>query len=330
MADHKELENLHEKLLNRKCHTMADVIAGGLDGKEGQSSSEIVKSFGNSAFMQSFKKSSHAKSTDTTAAINELSNIVIDAAAPDAIGRELVRVIETTKESLKVRLPSRGVAVDGDGRGTKGNSRGQRESYVTLTPDKELEVSEEWDRSFIEDADWDVASEEAAELSRALQEKESAMIITHLEAVSAGSLAGGANVGAATAGTLTFDDLATLWGTVKAENFTPNVVAMHPDQATDLFKDSDFKNQLILGEFLNYEEGKFGRTILGFDILVSSLVTAQRVLMLDSTKTLLYALRRDSLSIPYEKPPNISGMQISSRYDKQDGRSAAFARMIDA
>lgn len=326
--DDKELENLHEQLLNRKCYTMADVVKGSLDsGSEGRSSASILEAIEKSPFYRAAAK--HTKSTDATAAINELSSVVLEAPAPDAIGRSLARVIETTKESIKVRLPARGKAV-GTSRGNKSTSKGQRESFVTITPDKEIEASDEWDLNYIEDSDWDVAAEEAQAVSVALKEKESQLIIDHLKNITATSLAGGGLTGAATAGTLTYDDLATLWGKVKAGNFTPDVCAMHPDQATDLFKDSDFKNQLILGEFLDFANGKFGRTILGFTIMVSSQITAQHVYMLDSKMVALYALRRDSLITPYEKPPKITGIEISSRYGLGTGRAAALARMEDA
>lgn len=328
MANQQELEKLHANLLNRKCYTMADVIKGSLDeGSDGQSSTEILRKFKSSPWYGMISR--HTKSQDATAAINELSSVVLEAAVPDAIGRDLARVIETKRDSIKVRLPSAGKARS-TSKGKLTTSKGQRETFVTLTPDKEIEASEEWDRNYLEDADWDVASEEAAEVARSLAEKESSLIITQLKNVAAADLAGGGNLGAITAGTLTFNDLANLWGRVKAENFSPNVVAMHPDQATDLFKDADFKNQLILGEFLDFENGRFGRTILGFTILVSSLMTQQHVYMLNSNLAVLYALKRDRLAIPYEKPPHTSGIQISSRYDLKDGRTKAFARMIDA
>ena len=328
MADQFELENLHKQLLNRKCHTMADVIRGAMDTGDNKVSSDQIKAaMVKSPFYTQIKK--HTKAQDATAAINELSGIVIDAAAPKAIGREFVRVIETVKESIKVRLPSRGFARK-TGRKTSTTSRGQRETFVTLTPTDEFESRDVWDTNYLEDADWDVASEEAAETSRALKELESQTIIDHIQAVATGSLASGGLISAATAGTMAYADLVNLWAAIQAANFSPNKVYMHPDQAGDLFKDSDFKDSTILGEFVDIATGRFGRTILGTDIFVSTQVPATEVTMLDSNIAVLYALRRDSMVTTFDLPPNETGIQISTRYALGDGRSAAIARTEDA
>jgi len=327
MANHKELLDLHEQLLNRKCYTMADAIEGGLDGKEGQDSQSLIKEAMRSPLFE--KAMLHAKSTDITAGINELSGVILDAAAPNAIGRELVRIIETQKTSTKVRLPAKGSAQKGS-RGNKTKSLGTREAFITLTPDKEFEVSEEWDRNYLEDAEWDVASQEAADLAVSLKELESQEIIDTLEATAAGNLATGAVISADTAGTFTYNDMVDLWAAVRSEDFTPNKCAMHTDQLSDLFKDSDFKDNLILGELLDIGTGKFGRTILGCDVLSSSQVTQQHVMMLDNSRTLLYCLRRDTLAAPYEKPPHTTGLQLSTRYDIAAGQSKAMSQMEDA
>ena len=328
MANQLELEDLHKKLVNRKCYTMADVIKGGMDtGDNKISSSQILDSMIKSPFYKQIIK--HTKAQDATAAINELSVIVLDAAAPDAIGREFVRVIETTRESIKVRLPSRGKAKK-TGRKTMTTSRGQRETFVTLTPDKEFEASDVWDTNYLEDADWDVASEEAAETSRALKELESQTLIDHIQAIATASLATDALVSAATAGTLAYADLVNLWSAIRGENFHPDKVYMHTDQAGDLFKDSDFKDSTILGEFVDIAAGRFGRTILGVDIFVSTQVPATEVTMVDSKIGVLYALRRDSMITTFELPPNETGLQISTRYAIKDGRTKAIARTEDA
>ena len=51
MANYNELLDLHEKLLNRKCYTMANVIEESLTGKEGASSKELMKQFSVSPFI---------------------------------------------------------------------------------------------------------------------------------------------------------------------------------------------------------------------------------------------------------------------------------------
>jgi len=326
--DQQELITLHKELLNRQCHTMADVIKGGMDTGDNKVSSDQVKeSLLKSPFYAQILK--HTKAQDATAAINELTNIVLDASAPDAIGRNFVRIIETTRESIKVRLPSRGKARK-TGRKTSTTSRGGRETFVTLTPDKEFESRDVWDTNYLEDADWNVASEEAAETSRALKELESQTIIDHIQAIATASLSGGALLSAAAAGTLAYADLVNMWSRIGGENFHPDVVYMHTDQAGDLFKDSDFKDSTILGEFLDISRGMFGKTILGVQIMVSTQVPATEVTMLDSNIAVMYALRRDGMVTTFDLPPNETGIQISTRYDLQNGRTKSICRIEDA
>ena len=320
---------LHKSLLNKKAYSMKDVITGGAaNAADGDvSSKQIVQGFENSPFYKSFKK--HSKgSSDSTAGINELTSFVLEFAAPNAIGRQLARVIETQKESVKVRLPSKGVAVP-TSRGFKTTSRGERESFVTLTPDKELESSDQWDTNYIEDADWDVAAGEAAETMRALKELESSIIIAYIAAITASSLASGALHSAATTNTTSWADLVDMWAKVKAEDFTPNVCAMNPLQLADLLKVEIFYNSLMLGDFVNLDTGMIGRSLLGFDVLVSSQITAGHVYMLDRNLVALYCLRRDAVMKTYELPPNESGVQVTTRYDLKTGRSKALIRMQD-
>ena len=326
--DQFELEDLHKKLLNRNCHTMADVILGAKDTGDNKVSSQQVRTaMEKSPFYAQIMR--HTKAQDATAAINELTGIVIDASAPNAIGREFVRIIETTKESIKVRLPSRGFARK-TGRKTSTTSRGSRETFVELTPNDEFESRDVWDTNYLEDADWDVASAEAQETSRAIKELESQTIIDHIQAVSTANLASSGLVSAASAGAMAYADLVNMWSAIQAENFTHDKVYMHPDQAGDLFKDSDFKDSTILGEFVDIATGHFGRTILGVDIFVSTQVPATEVTMLDSNIAVFYCLRRDAMVTTFDLPPNETGIQISTRYALDDGRSASIARIEDA
>ena len=163
-----------------------------------------------------------------------------------------------------------------------------------------------------------------------MKELESQSIIDHIQAIATASLATDALVSAATAGTMAYADLVNLWSAIGGENFAGNKVYMHTDQAGDLFKDSDFKDSTILGEFVDIATGHFGRTILGVDIFVSTQVPQTEVTMVDSNIGVLYALRRDSMVTTFDLPPNETGVQISTRYAIEDGRTKAIARIEDA
>lgn len=326
MATKIEIEELRQKLKENKHFKLANALS---DNDKDISSSEILEGYAKSKLVHALSKKEHTASSDVTAGITELSTIILEAPAPAAIGRSLVRVVNTLKESVKIRLPRRGKAVS-TARKNLSTSQGERNSFLTITPDKEIEASEEWDDNYLEDADHDVAAREAAELSRSHDEAETAKIIAELEAVPASVLAGGGNVSAITPGTFTYNDMVNLWGKVGSENRTATVIAMHTDQLTNLFKDPDFKDQHILGEFLDIKRGMFGSTILGMQVFASTLIPAGHVYALDADMVLMWVLRRDKLAKAWEIPPSKNAMQISSRYGSGIGRPEGFARMINA
>lgn len=332
-----QLKTYSKSLSNRRCYTMADVLSGKdteaadialtlHSAKDNRLIKAIMK---DPVFKAKYEENKHTLGEEATAAINELSQTAIDAAAPNAIGRDLVRLIETTKESVKIRLKALGNAKPSD-RAKKTYSKGQRNSYITITPDDEIESSDEWDLKFVEDSDWNILAEETEEVARACRQKETSLIIADLEGVSAGDLAGGATVDSATNGTLAWGDFTKLWGAVAAADFTPNKTALNPNQAADLFATEQFVNSLMLGDFVDLSRGIFGRTILGTDVLVSSLITNGKASMLDSTKVIQYVLRRDMMVTTWENTKDSEfGVKCSNRYGKDFGRKSALIRCDD-
>lgn len=315
---------LHPKLLNRKCETMAHVIEG--KKLEGENVSSIRNGLETSPFLQALMRKSNDLSTDTTAALNEASGIVLEASSGDAIGRQCVRIIETLRESVKVRKTRIGLGVS-TSRGKKGPSKGLRNEYIVLNPNEEMEASDRWDQNYLEDSDYDVAAGEARSLGIAHDIKETVFILNFLRSIPAANLAGGAQVPPVTAGTFSYSDIVNLWNAVKKGNYQPNILVMHPDEFADLLKDADFKNQLILGDFVDIATGQFGRLILGLNVVVSSLMTAGDIFCLDSESAIMYAIRRDQVLQTFQPSINEFEMQVSSRVDIKAGRTETFARM---
>lgn len=315
---------LHNKLKNRKCETMAHVIEGKkLDGDD---VSTIRQGLESSLFLKALSRKQHDLSTDTTAALNEASGLVLEASSGDAIGRQCVQIFETTREAIKVRKTRVGLGVQ-TARGKKGPSKGLRNEYITLNPNKEIEASDRWDNNYLEDADYDVAASEARSLGIAHDIIETSAILKFLKDIPAAELAGGALVAPVTAGTFTYSDIVNLWNAVKRGNYQPDILVMHPDEFADLMKDSDFKDQTILGQFADISQGLFGRLILGLNIVVSSLMIPGDVFCLDSKSAVLYALRRDQILKTFQPTINEFEMMVSSRYDIEKGRTETFARM---
>lgn len=313
---------------NRRCYTMADVMKG--SDADGGFSDLVEKSYSH-PFLKAMRKSNNALTAVDANALGELSNIIIGAPAPDAIGRQLVIKVDTVKPSVRFRKPKLAKAYDTNIGGEKTESIGERYDWVDINCNLGAEASEEWSLDFVEDAEWDVLSAEAAAIGEAVKVRETEKILATYEGIADGSLAGGAAVSAASAGTTSYADLVNLWGKVKAQNRTPNVCFMHPDQFTDLWKDEKFISSLFFGEFVDKSRGVFGRSILGFDIVVSSLVTATHVYMVDTKRAVGFPLRRDTLVVPYDPTgkKTMAGVQATTRFGLGVLDSAAVARMND-
>ena len=316
-----------EQLEGRHCYTMADVIKGNsMDGEDG---SKMQHSLMDSSFMKALIKSDNSLSTDTTAAITALTNIVLEEASPNTLGRQLVNVVDTVEQSIKIRKPRMGLAVK-SARGSKGASKGARNDYFIMTPDKEIEASDNWDSNFIEDAEYDVASQEAASLGLAYDIKETKTILDFFKNITTAKLAGGAEVAPVTNGTLTYDDLVNLWDAVASTDYVPDTVVMHPNQYADLLKDDDFKDTQIFGDYLDIKNGRYGGLIMGLQILVTSLQEKKHVYVLDSKRTAFFCLRRDKILKTFQPEMDTFEAKVSSRYDLGEGRPETFARMINA
>lgn len=333
------LDQISMKLHGRRCYTMADALMGRKDSK-GEDLGAGLKALPQSQFLkvimrdpvfkENFGKKGYSIGQEDTAAINELVTQIIEAPVPLAIGRDLVRIIETTKETIKVRKPSTGKARK-TSRGKKTTSKGTRNTYIPITVDDEYEASDSWDLNYLEDSEWNVLSEETTEVKRATDQIETEDIIADLVAIADGDLATGAEVSAGTSNLFVWADFCNLWGAVASEDVVPNKVAMNPLQMADIFKTDQFVNSLMLGDFVDLSVGRFGRTILGTDVLSSSLVTSSDVFMLNADSAIMLALRRDSLINTWEDGKEKEfGVQCSSRYGRAYGRKETVARMDNA
>jgi len=81
---------------------------------------------------------------------------------------------------------------------------------------------------------------------------------------------------------------------------------------------------------MNIEQGIFGKLVLGLTVVVSNLMTAGTVFCLSQPNAALFALRRDKIFTSFQPSANEFEMQVTSRYDLQEGQSLSFSRMVDA
>lgn len=304
---------------------MADVLQGKDSGdKTQQDMHELMKN----PLLKTLMKS-HALTTDSVSTVSDATGIVLEASSPLAIGRSLVRIIETTKTSVEIRIPRFMSAVK-SARSKKGASGGSRNDYKIINITEEVEASELWDRKYLEDADYDVAAEEGAALGRNHDVFETSDIITFINNIAAADIAGGANKSAITPGIFTFNDIVNLWNEVTRIDFIPDLLVLHPDQLADLMKDSEFKDSQILGEFFDPKQGKFGSLIMGLNILSSSLMTPGNVFVMTSNDTVMYPLRRDKMITSFQPSAKEFEMQVTSRFGIDTGLAATMSRMVNA
>lgn len=321
------LSKLSEKFVNRKCHNTASMLLN--DTVDGTPAEKIQKELLESKFFSMARK--HSKSQDATADLVELANFVIDAPAPEAIGEMLVRRIEMMSPSRKVRLREPGEA-EITTRGKSYTGRGSRSSYVTLQPEDELESHESWDQNFLEDADWQVATEEAEAVATALKRKTSKTIITKLEGVPAANLNGGEVYDDNTNDQFAFDDVVNMRQSMLSNYVRPNAMVLNPLVTGSLLKEDEFQDSLKYGDFVDKAMGYIGN-IFGMDVYESAQVTKTKVLMLDTMNTMLFGVRRYEMMDSYEEVQNgdkTYGVKISTRYDLKEGNAKYMLRCDDA
>ena len=304
------LNPLSEKYVSLKCHSTADLLKETtIDGK---TSEERRTELFNSRFL----KKLHDKSQDTTAALVDLSNIILDTPTPDAIGLDLVRRVDMGTATKKVRIRHPGKAAP-TGRGRASRGKGTTSTFIELKPEDEEESNSAWDLNFLEDADWAVAMEETAAVSMELQEKISQLIIDKLVS-SAGETT------ALTSGKITYDAIVNARRDMMKAYVRPNALLTGPDHMAMLLKDDNFKNGYLYGDFVNKREGYIGK-FLGMDIYESNQMPVNTSVMLHKQNYMLYAVRRDMMLESYEEVDNgktTYGVKVSSRFEIKPGLTA--------
>ena len=321
------LNRLSDRFEGRKCHTMGSRLRLAAEGDDDALAE--FQTLWDSPFFAEARK--HSKSQDTLAGLVDLANFVIDEPAPVAIGEELVRRIDMTTQTRKVRIREPAKAGPA-ARARPNRGRGTRSRYVELKPEDEIESHSGWDRKFLEDADWSVATEEAAGIAEVLREDMSQKILDAMQAIPAASTTTGAIVAPGQANMLGFNDIVDMRQNMLAKYVRPNRMVINPLQTADLLKQEVFQDSLRYGDFVNKAEGYIG-SLFGMDIYESAQMADGHVWMLDVRYTMLYGVRRYMLMERYEEvkdAESLYGVKISTRYDLKVGLGDYISRMEGA
>jgi len=262
--------------------------------------------------------------SDMAGALGKMHDVVVEAAKPTLIGREMMWVLPT--DQALVRFP----------KARLGKAKQTAEFAETwFYPEKrdttdvqatvEIRAGGEWSKKYVEDANWNVMERQAMEVGRAIGELETEKIYSLYTGIAASDLAGGAEVGGA--GTLNWAGVVSFWNTVRKENFSAKVLVIHPEQAADLWQDDKFIHSFYFGKEVDVRRGILGETYLGMKILVSTKATNGTVIAIDTDVAAVMLLRRDILTEPFENPrEDRYGIVASERIGLGVLRSKAVAR----
>jgi len=262
--------------------------------------------------------------SDAANALGKMHDVVVEAAKPALIGREIIWVLPTT-ETL-VRFPKAKL-----GKAHKTAELSQvwitQEKYdsIDIKADTEIKAGAEYSKKFFEDATWGVMERQTAEVGRAIAELETEKVLAVYDGIAAGDLAGGGTYDGA--GTLNWVGLVGFWNRVKAENFNAKVLVINPNQLADLWQQDQFIHSFYFGDMADVRRGILGETYLGMKIVVSTKVTNGTVYCIDTDVAAVLILRRDILTEPYENPKkDCYGVVASERIGLGVLRSKAVAR----
>jgi len=106
---------------------------------------------------------------------------------------------------------------------------------------------------------------------------------------------------AATPGVLSYDDCVAMVGRIRAENWDPDTIVIHPDQLVDLLKDTKFINASAYGGREPLLQGEIGR-FAGCQVFVSSQATSGQALIFDRKRASILVQKRDVTVRRDEKP----------------------------
>lgn len=131
------------------------------------------------------------------------------------------------------------------------------------------------------------------------------------------------SVDAATSGVLAYDDAVGAVTDVRGNNYNPDTLLIHSDQAGDLIKDTKFLNAAAYGSNVPILTGEIGK-FAGLKVLVSNQVSSGTALVIDSSKACTVAIKRDLTVRRREEPAYDSiTVYVTQMYDPLVGHAGA-------
>lgn len=267
--------------------------------------------------------------SDMVGALGRIHDVVVEAAKPNLIGREIIDVKTTTEALERFPRAKKSIAYVGSESGTV-RIYGERYDWVDVNVNVILKDGVEWTREFTEDARWNVMNRQLEELGRSIAQLETDKIITLYGAIAAGNLATGAELDAGGTEIMSWDRAVELWDAVDSEDFQADTLILKGRQASQLFTATEFINaQYLPSSATELSRGLIGQA-LTMNIYKSSRCTNGTAHAVDKKVAGILLIRRDITTEPYEDPKNgVFGIVASERIGYAILRSKAVARVIN-
>jgi len=238
--------------------------------------------------------------SDMAGALGAIHDVVVEAAKPNLIGRQIIDTRSTTEALERFIKAKKSVAYVGAEGGIV-RIAGERYETVDVQTNIIVKDSIEWTKEFAEDAKWNVMNRQLEELGRSIGELETAKIIALYEAIAAGDLAGGAEI-AGGAAVLSWSKLVEMWDAVEGADFEANTMFMHPKQMSQLFTATEFINsQYLPSGGTALARGQVGQA-LTMNLFKSSKSTNGKVHAVSKYPAGVLLIRRDITTEPWEDP----------------------------
>jgi hypothetical protein len=266
--------------------------------------------------------------SDMAGAIGRMHDVVIEAAKPRLIGREMIWVRPTSEALERFPRAKKGKAYVMAESG-KVYVVGERYDQIDVSTNVIIKSGAEWTQEFLEDATWNVMDRQVTECGRTVAELETERILALYGAIANAELAGGAPLdGGGTA--MDWTKVTSLWDAIINEDFNPKVLVLHPRQVTQLWRDDKFINSLYWGEGVDIRRGVLAETYLGMRIVSSTKCTNGVAYAIDTDIAAVMLVRRDIQTQDYEDPKGgIYGVVASERIGLGVLQSKGVAKMTN-
>ncbi len=263
--------------------------------------------------------------SDMAGALGKIHDTVIDAARPNLIARQIIDVRTTDEPLERFPLESESTAYIASEGGIVKFS-GARYSTVDIQTSIIVKDSVSWSKEFAEDAKWNVMNRQLEALGRSIGKLETDKIIALYAAISAGTLAGGAEIAGSSA-VLSWAKVVEMWDAVEGADFEADTMFMNTKQMSQLFTTTEFINsQYLPATGTQMVKGLVGQA-LTMNLFKSSRCTNGTIHACSKFPAGVMLVRRDITTEPFEdvKAGEV-GIVASERIGYGILRSTAVAR----